>query len=175
MALEIDQIARGTAVFVRIGTLEEIVEADIVQGCRGCEGGDVPAQAPGPAVCANHHGQRVPANERTDAAFHEEVAGHEGFTARRYGVAVGRGDRIRQARAGPGHPGRKTLEQKVGPVHTVVFQDVFQGIQPFAGLFPAGVYLLCRFRHAANIPTHVVRQRRGIARRRRILAYPVLQ
>ena len=93
VALVKHQVARMTVV----GAAEEIVEADVVQRGAGGEGGDVAAQAFVVFVGAHHHGQRIPAHQRANAALHEQIAGHHLFLGRRDGVAERRGDGGRQA------------------------------------------------------------------------------
>ena len=75
VALEVDQVA---AVFVGRG-LEEVVEADVIQGRTGSEAGDVTTQVRIFQVRTHYHGHRVPAYQRANAAFHEQVARHACF------------------------------------------------------------------------------------------------
>ncbi|MNT43866.1 hypothetical protein D3C72_1803600 [compost metagenome] len=76
--------------------LEEVVEANVVQGGTGGEARNVAAQVRVFQVGAHHHGQRVPTHQRANAAFHEQVARHACFVGHRDGVAIRCGDRIGQ-------------------------------------------------------------------------------
>jgi hypothetical protein len=92
VTLEEDQVA---AVFIG-RRLEKVVEADVIKGRRGGEAGDMSAQVGVFQVGTHHHGQRIPTHQRTNAAFHKQVARHACFVGQRNGVAIRRGDRIRQ-------------------------------------------------------------------------------
>ncbi|MNQ49354.1 hypothetical protein D3C85_632640 [compost metagenome] len=92
VALEEDQVAA-----VLLGRrLEEVVEADVIEGRAGGEGADVAAQVGILQVGAHHHGQSIPAHQRANAAFHEQIARHACFVVQRDGVAIRCGDRIGQ-------------------------------------------------------------------------------
>ncbi|MNO58461.1 hypothetical protein D3C76_490200 [compost metagenome] len=129
VALEEDQVA---AVFFGRG-LEEVVEADVVQGGAGGEAGDVSAQVRVFQVGAHDHGQGVPTYQRANAAFHEQVARHACFVGDRDGVAVWRGDRIRQLGATTGGQLAHTGHQVMSAVFAFFVEDRLQGIQPFLG------------------------------------------
>ncbi|MCY1343658.1 hypothetical protein D9M71_497130 [compost metagenome] len=129
VALIEDQVA---AVFFG-GRLEEIVEADVVESCRGSEAGDVTAQIRVVQVGAHHHRQRVPANHRADAAFHEQVAGHTRFVGHRNGVAVRGGGGVGQLRAAAGSQLTHAGQQVVRAVFAFFVEYGLQGIQPFLG------------------------------------------
>jgi hypothetical protein len=102
-------VQQVAAVFFGRG-LEEVVEADVIQRGAGRESGDVAAQIRILHVGAHDHRQCVPANDRTDAAFHEQVAGHACFAGNRDGVAVRRGDGVRQlCTTSCGQPGRPAI------------------------------------------------------------------
>ncbi len=129
MTLIIDEIARLG--FRRAA--EEVVEPDVVKGGRRSKRGDMPAEIARPPIGTNHHGQRVPANERAYAPLHEQIARHERLFCLGNRVPVGgrngvgqSGTRLRHARGQP-------LQQKVGPIYTFVFQHVLEGIKPLAG------------------------------------------
>ncbi|MCY1297382.1 hypothetical protein D9M70_468190 [compost metagenome] len=129
VALEEHQVA---AVFVGRG-LEEVVEADVVEGRRGSEGGDVTAKVRVLLVGAHHHGQCVPAHQRADAPLHEQVARHASLVGHRNGVAVGRGDRIGQLGTGTGGQLAHAGHQIVGALLTFAVEDGLEGVQPFLG------------------------------------------
>ncbi|MDT4845168.1 hypothetical protein FQZ97_791470 [compost metagenome] len=129
VALEEDQVAA-----VLVGRrLEEVVEADVVEGRRRREAGDVTAQVGVLQVGAHHHGQRVPAHQRADAAFHEQVAGHARFVGHRDGVAVRRGDGVGQLGATAGGQLAQAGHQVMRTIVTLAVEDGFQRVQPFLG------------------------------------------
>ncbi len=129
MALIVDQVA---AVLFRWG-LEEVVETDVIKRRAGSEGGDVPTQIRILKVGAHHHRQCVPADQGANAALHEQVARHLGFTGNGDGVAVRRGDAVGQGGAATcgqfTHPGH----QVVSAVFTLAVEDGLEGVQPFLG------------------------------------------
>src|SRR5690606_29611336 len=118
VALIVDQVA--AVLFV--GCLEEVVKTDVVQGRAGGKGGNVSTQVWVLQVGAHHHRQGVPADQRANAALHEQVAGHLRFASDGDGVAVGRGDAVGQGCAATGgqftHPGH----QVVGAVFTFAIE-----------------------------------------------------
>ncbi len=129
VALEVDQVA--AVLFGRC--LEEVVEADVVQRRAGGEGGDVTAEVRVRQVGAHDHGQRIPAYQRANAAFHEQVAGHACFVGDGNGVAIRRGDGVGQLGAAAcgqfAHPGH----QVVSAFFTLAVEDGLEGVQPFLG------------------------------------------
>ncbi|MNZ88474.1 hypothetical protein D3C78_1073680 [compost metagenome] len=129
VALEVDQVA---AVFVGRG-LEEVVEADVIQGRTGSEAGDVTAEVRILQVRTHYHGHRVPAYQRANAAFHEQVARHACFVGNGDRVAVRRGDGVRQLRTAAGRQFTHTGHQIVSTVFAFFVENRFQGVQPFLG------------------------------------------
>ena len=129
VTLEVDQVA---AVFVGRG-LEEVVEADVIQGCAGCEAGDVTAQVRIFQVRAHYHRHGVPTYQRANAAFHEQVARHACFVGNGDGVAVWRGDGVGQLRTAAGCEFTHTGHQVVSTVFAFFVENRFQGVQPFLG------------------------------------------
>ena len=71
VALEVNEVAR----LAIVGAVEEMVEADFDQRRQRSVGGDVAADVVVVLVGADHHGQRVPADEVLDAPFELTVAG----------------------------------------------------------------------------------------------------
>ncbi|RMP03941.1 hypothetical protein ALQ30_05663 [Pseudomonas syringae pv. persicae] len=129
VTLEVDQVA---AVLVGRG-LEEVVEADVVQRCAGGEAGDVAAQIRVVQVGFDDHCQCVPAHQRANAAFHEQVARHACFVGDRNRVAVWRSDGVRQLRTTTGGQLAQTGHQVVSAVFAFFVENRFQGVQPFLG------------------------------------------
>ena len=129
VALEEDQVA---AVFIGRG-LEEVVEANVIQGGTGGEAGDVAAQIRVFQVGTHYHGQRVPAHQRANAAFHEQVARHACFVGDGNGIAVWRGDGIWQLRTTTGCQLAHTGHQVVSAVFAFFVENRLQGVQPFLG------------------------------------------
>ena len=83
-----------------VGAAEKMIEAYIVQGGAGGKAGNMSAQALVVIIAAHHHGQRVPAHQRADAALHEDITGHHLFFGGCDGVGKGRRDRSWQTQAG---------------------------------------------------------------------------
>ncbi|MNO93418.1 hypothetical protein D3C76_850190 [compost metagenome] len=129
VALEEHQVA--TVLFGR--GLEEVVEADVIKSRRGGEGGNVATQIRVLLVGTHHHGQCVPAHQRADASLHEQVARHASLVRYRNGVAIRRGDRVRQLGTGTGGQLAHAGHQVVGAVFTFAIEDGFQRVQPFLG------------------------------------------
>ncbi len=129
MALEEDQV---TAVFLG-RRLEEVVEADVVERRTGGEGGNVATQIRVLLVGAHDHRQGVPADQRANAAFHEQVAGHAGFVGHRNGVAIRCSDGVRQRGAAAAGQLTKPGHQVVRAVFTLVVEDGLQRVEPFLG------------------------------------------
>ena len=48
-------------------------------------------------ITAHHHSQRIPAHQRANPAFHEDITGHHFFFGGRDRVGKGCGDSRRQA------------------------------------------------------------------------------
>src|SRR5690606_12995196 len=53
----------------------EMVEANVVERCGRRERGDMTTQSVVVVIGANHHRQRIPADQRTDFPLHEDIAG----------------------------------------------------------------------------------------------------
>ena len=129
VTLEVDQVA--AMFFGR--SLEEVVEADVIQRCAGSETGDVTAQVRIFQVRAHNHRHRVPAYQRANAAFHEQVARHACFVGNRNRVAVWRGDGVRELRTGACSELTHTGHQVVSAFFAFFVENRFQGVQPFLG------------------------------------------
>ncbi len=112
------------------GGVPEVVEADIIEGGAGGEAGDVPAQFGGDAVSLDHHGQRVPADQRTDAPFHAGVAGGVLLLVDRDGVEVGGVGAIGHVDAGGAGLVLQFAQEKMGALQPFRFQYRFEGIKP---------------------------------------------
>ena len=106
VALEVDDVA----VVVLALALEEVVEADFVQGGGRGERRDVPADAVFRLVRLDDHRQRVPADQALDAAFDLAAAGERrllgGGMVLMYGVLAVNG--CRTPCGGRGRPARAT-------------------------------------------------------------------
>ncbi len=77
-----------------------MIEADFKQRRGGSVRGNVAADAVVHAVGANHHGQRVPANQALDAALDFLIAGEHGLLFQGNGIDVGsiRGEGVSRCR-----------------------------------------------------------------------------
>ena len=143
VALEVDQIPR-----MLVGrAAKEIVEADVIQGGRRSERGDVSTEIFIALVGAEHHGQGVPANERANAPLHEQVAGHERLLGGRDRVSIRRCQHVGQTLAGLRQPGRQAFHQQVRPVDPVLPDDRLQRVEPLLGLLGVDVLNVPRVFH----------------------------
>ncbi len=116
------------------GGAKEIVEAHVVQGGTGLKRGNVTADRWILEVGPHHHRHGVPANERSNTPFHEEITRrHAGFLARRNRIAVRCIDRVRKLGARFRNLRRKPLEQILRPLDTLVLQYGNDRIDPLLG------------------------------------------
>ena len=94
MPLHVDVVA------LAVGALafEEVVEADLVEGRRRGEGGEVPPDPLGAMVGLDHHHGGVPPDEPPDPSLDVLVTGELGFLLGGDRVDVRRGDRRRRCR-----------------------------------------------------------------------------
>ena len=143
VALEVDQITR-----MGVGrAAKEVIEAHVIQGGRRGERGDVPAEIVIALVGAEHHGQGVPANERANAALHEQVAGHERLFGGRDRVSIRGCQHVGQTLAGLRQPRRQALHQHVRPAAPVFPDDRLQRVEPLLGLLGVDVLDVPRVFH----------------------------
>ena len=158
MALEIHQVAG----VVLVGGFEEVVEADVVERGGRREGGDVAAQfVVVILVGPDHHRQRVPAHQGTDASFHVDVAGDRGFVlgadgVEVRGVEVGADNALFLGFIGEG------FQQPAGAFGPLLFQHRFQCLEPFPGFFRVHVFKEVSIVHG-RASFFAVPGRRGIA------------
>ena len=121
------------AAVIRGAGAEEVVVADIHQGRRGGEGGDVPPQFTGKAIGLHHHGHGVPAHEGADAPLHGPVAGKLLLAGDGDGVEVGGVGAEGQIGPRASRLVDQAFEQEVGPLRALVLQHGLQGIEPLLG------------------------------------------
>ncbi len=136
--LQVDQVA---AVLGRAG-VPEVVEADLEEGGRRLEAGDVAAELGRLLVGPQHQRGGVPADRRAQAPLDVLVEGDRLLVGPRDGVdvrrAVGdRHDRPEQPRLGDHLP-----QQRAGPLGAVLAQDVVDRLEPLARLAGIDVALL---------------------------------
>src|SRR4051812_50204779 len=74
--------------------MPEVLESGVVQKRRGLEALDMPAKFRGGFIGPQHDGERVPADDRTDAVLDGAVAGMRRLLVDRDGVEVGRVGRV---------------------------------------------------------------------------------
>jgi len=128
--LEEDLVPRGAVVLAA----EEVVEADLVEACRGGVGREVPTDAFVVVVRAHHHGDRVPADEPADPELHRLVA-------REVRLLLGR-DRVDVARLGErgetdvqhACPLQQLVEDEARPVGARLFDERIQRLDPLLRL-----------------------------------------
>ena len=135
VALEVHQVAGKLAV----GRAKEVVEADADQGGRRGIGGDVPAELGVFQVRLDHHGERVPALQRTHPVFHARVTRQARLLLDRDGVDVGRGVSKRQVHAADARTVDEPLDQVMGALGPVSLEHRIQCRQPFASLLRVDV------------------------------------
>ena len=111
---------------------EEVVEADFVEGGGGGESGDVATDSLFHLVGAHDHGERVPADQALDAAFHFLAAGKGRLAVGGNGVFVGRGRGERQLDAGALTLELELLDQASDAFSAAGLQHVFEGFEPLA-------------------------------------------
>ncbi len=133
VALDVDVVA-GQAVLL---APEEVVEAHLVEGGRGGEGGEVAPDALGPLVGPDHHRGRVPADEASDAPLEVLVAGEPRLLLGGDGVDVGRRDLGRRADLALSGALGESAQQEPGPGLAASVDDGVEGVEPLPGL--AGV------------------------------------
>src|SRR5690554_5002684 len=116
VALEIHQVC--CTLFT--ASVEEIVEAHIVQGSRGREGRNVATQITRALVGPHRHGHGIPANQGADTALHEQITRHSGFLGNRNTVTERRSNRVRQLGAVPAGTLRQALQYVFGTLNAFV-------------------------------------------------------
>src|SRR6185295_8871191 len=84
VALEVDLVAHSAA---QLFAAEEVVEAHLVQRCRGCVRGNVTADAHG-LVRSGHHDRGIPPDVGPDAALDVLIAGEPGLALGRNRIDV---------------------------------------------------------------------------------------
>lgn len=131
MALEEDLVAAVALVLAP----EEVVEAHVVEGGGGGEGGDVAADADARTLGARDHHGGVPAGRVQDLALDLLVAREERLVLGRDGVDV-----VRAAHLGHGHTLlARTLDQAehevAGTFPAPLVDSRVERVEPFLGLF----------------------------------------
>jgi hypothetical protein len=114
-----------------IGSTEEMVEANVVQGRSGCKTGDMPTELTAALGGAQHHGQRVPADQGTYTPF-DLVITRVFFTlARRNGVDVRGGGIVWQMATFTAGKINHQLQQEMCAFQSFALDDCAHGLQPF--------------------------------------------
>ena len=153
MALDEQQV---TAVLVVRG-VEKVLEADIVEGRRGLEAGDMAAELGGLLVGAQDDRQRVPPDERPDAVVESQLPRVQPvFLTGRDGVHVRRGGAVRDRRALPAGLRDNLVEQEECAVGALERHDRIKRIHPLAGLGRVKVF--------QHVDPHRQRQPRAAAK-----------
>ena len=118
---------------------EEMVEADLEQIRRRGVARDVAAELGVRAVGAHHHGERVPAHDRREAAFQLEVAGKLRLVGERDRVLVRRVEDRRQRHAPHARMVQQLAQQEGGALAAFGAHQRVEGLQPLARLGRIGV------------------------------------
>lgn len=131
VALEEDLVAAVALVLAP----EEVVEAHVVEGGGGGEGGDVAADADARTLGARDHDGGVPPGRVEDLALDLLVAGEEGLVLGRDGVDV-----VRAAHLGHGHtllagPLDQPEHEIAGTFPASLVNGRVERVEPFLGLF----------------------------------------
>ena len=129
MRLEIHQV---------IGA-EEMVEADFEQIRGRGIAGDVAAELRVRAVGAHHHGERVPAHDRREAALHFEIARELRLLRERDRILVRRVQHRRQRHAARAGVVEQLAQQEGGALAAFGFHQNVEGLEPLPGLHRVGV------------------------------------
>src|SRR4030095_553219 len=90
-------------------------------------------------VRAQHHDDRVPADDAPDAQLHRLVTRERGLLLRRDRVDVARLDQTRQPDAQLACPLEHLAEQEVGAIGAGRADDAVEGVDPLRGLLRVGV------------------------------------
>ena len=114
--------------------LEEVVEADLVQGRRRGVRGEVTADAGELVVGAQDHRHRVPADQPPDAALHLLVAGERRFLLRADGVDVAGLGQRRQADLELARPLEQLVDDESGACLAFLGDDLVERRHPVVGL-----------------------------------------
>ncbi len=118
----------------RIFPPEEMVEADLVQACRGRIGRDVPPDAVIVLVGPRHHDYGVPADHPANAFLDLFVARKRRLLLRRDGVNVRRLHQFRYPDMQHARTFQHAPDQELRPSLAVQPDHVVQGIDPFLRL-----------------------------------------
>jgi hypothetical protein len=118
---------------------EEMVEADLEQVGRRGVARDVAAELGVRAVGAHHHGERVPAHDRRQAALQLEVTRVLRLVGERDRILVGRVQHRRQRHAAHARVVEELAQQERGALAALGAHQRVEGFQPFARLGGIGV------------------------------------
>ncbi|MDZ7653192.1 MAG: hypothetical protein U5L03_11920 [Burkholderiaceae bacterium] len=135
VALDVEQVAA----VVLAARVEEVVEADVVEGRRRGEARDVTAERGILAVGLDHHRHRVPAHEGAEPLLDLDVAGRALFLVGRDRVDVRRAGGKRRIDAGLACFLDQAIEQEVRTLRSLALEHGIERIEPFARLDRVGV------------------------------------
>ena len=130
VALDIDEVA--TVLGGRRSP--EVVEADLVEKRSGLERRDVAAQLRRLLVRAQDHRDRVPADERADAALHRGVPRERRLLVGGDRVHVGGRPHVLDCGALVARTPDYALDQVMGPLGAVLLHDGVEGLEPLLSL-----------------------------------------
>src|SRR5579875_214374 len=124
-----------------VGTFEEMVESDLVEGsCRG-KRSDVAADAMLFFIGLANHAQGIPADQTGNGAFEIDIAGIERLETGRDSVDVGRVPRAEIRRAAGQSEITQLLDQEASTIKSARLQHTPEGINPFFRLHGIAVHL----------------------------------
>src|SRR4051812_38878946 len=113
--------------------MPEVLESGVVQERRGLEARDMPAKFRGGFVGPRHDGERVPADDRTDAVLDGAVAGMRRLLLDRDGVEVGRVGRVGDRGALAAGAVHHAMEKIMRPLRAFDLDYAVQRVEPFLG------------------------------------------
>ncbi len=135
VALDVDRVA-GLAVVL---APEEVVEADLVEARARGEGREMPPDPVGVLVRPDDHDGGVPADERSDAALDQLIAGEPGLTLGGDRVDVGRAHRRGEADLQLAGPLEELADEEPRPGLAVDVDDAVEAVEPLLRLFGVDV------------------------------------
>ena len=130
VALEVDEVAG----LIAVGSVEEMVEADLEQRRQRRIGGDVAADAGILLVLPMHHRHRVPADQALDAPLQVPIAGIGHFLVLGNGVQIGRHQLARSVDARLARATAKRRQQLGAMLGAFRNHDLVKGLDPLGHL-----------------------------------------
>ena len=135
VALEEDVVAAAGVVLAS----EEVVQPDLVEGCGGGVGGDVPTHTDAGALGAVHHHRRVPAGPAAIALLHLLITRELWLHGGGDGVDVVGGGQRRQGNALGGGALEEAEHEVAAAVRSSTVEQPVEGVHPLLGFLRVAV------------------------------------